>query len=598
MTLRRRHALPCLLLALLGAALLPACGGSDGSDGRSGRDGANALVSVAAEAPGAHCANGGSRVTAGTDTNGNGVLDDSEVDSTQYLCGSGNNSSTAQRALIAMHAEPAGAHCTAGGQRVDAGLDANGNNVLDADEVGSTAYVCNGSDGSNGSNGSSGAASLVAITAEPAGAHCAYGGNQVNAGLDRNADGVLDGGEVSSTSYLCNPAPTGLAWVTVAGTTQQAAPDTGYLANNDAAPVVVTLPSNPNVGSVVRVSGLGAGGWQLVPAAGQAVRVSSLGVQAGDTWTQRDSTRNWSDIATSADGTKLVAAEYGGRLYTSIDAGAHWTPRDASRNWRSVASSADGTRLVAVVFNGQIYTSTDSGLTWTPRESTRSWASVASSADGVRLIAATRLGQLYTSTDGGASWTPRESSRDWYSVASSADGMKLVAVADSDQVYTSTDGGVSWTPRESTRMWQSVASSADGSKLVAAVYTGQLYTSTDSGVTWTPRENVRFWQSVSLSGDGQHLLASGGGLFTSDDGGLTWAPHETGVAWGGTAISADGSRMAAVMAGVGVLRTSASWTTMGSDGGIAGGPFDAVELQYLGNGRWSVLSFVGSLSAW
>ena len=35
--------------------------------------------------------------------------------------------------------------------------------------------------------------------------------------------------------------------------------------------------------------------------------------------------------------------------------------------WTSVASSADGTKLVAVENNGQIYTSTNSGASWTLR---------------------------------------------------------------------------------------------------------------------------------------------------------------------------------------------------------------------------------------
>ena len=38
-------------------------------------------------------------------------------------------------------------------------------------------------------------------------------------------------------------------------------------------------------------------------------------------------------------------------------AGATWTARDSSRSWTSVASSADGSKLVAVVNSGQIYTS-------------------------------------------------------------------------------------------------------------------------------------------------------------------------------------------------------------------------------------------------
>ena len=46
-----------------------------------------------------------------------------------------------------------------------------------------------------------------------------------------------------------------------------------------------------------------------------------------------------------------------GQIYTSTDSGGTWSPRDTSRAWYAVASSADGSKLVAVVYGGQIYTS-------------------------------------------------------------------------------------------------------------------------------------------------------------------------------------------------------------------------------------------------
>jgi len=51
----------------------------------------------------------------------------------------------------------------------------------------------------------------------------------------------------------------------------------------------------------------------------------------------------------------------GTRIYTSTDSGVTWTPRENIRDWLGVASSADGSKLVAIAFQGQIYTSTDSG---------------------------------------------------------------------------------------------------------------------------------------------------------------------------------------------------------------------------------------------
>src|SRR5216683_1139178 len=74
-------------------------------------------------------------------------------------------------------------------------------------------------------------------------------------------------------------------------------------------------------------------------------------------WTERASNQRWQSVASSSDGTKLVACVYGGKIYTSTDSGANWTERASNRNWRSVASSSDGTKLVACVYGGRIYTS-------------------------------------------------------------------------------------------------------------------------------------------------------------------------------------------------------------------------------------------------
>ena len=101
-------------------------------------------------------------------------------------------------------------------------------------------------------------------------------------------------------------------------------------------------------------------------------------------------------LAISA-GINHVAAQGIGTIWTAQNSG--------SRNWSSVASSADGIKLVAVDFGyigsrGQIYTSNDSGVTWTAQNNApaAAWQSVASSADGTKLVAGVQGGQLYTST--------------------------------------------------------------------------------------------------------------------------------------------------------------------------------------------------------
>ena len=260
----------------------------------------------------------------------------------------------------------------------------------------------------------------------------------------------------------------------------------------------------------------------------------------------------WNALASSADGSLLVAAVDGGSLYTSTDAGLNWVARDSNRNWEAVASSSSGANLVAAADGGRIYTSTDSGATWTPRESSRNWKSVASSADGQRLLAADFGGRLYASSDAGVTWTARESARPWYAVASSSTATNLVAAAYGGAIYTSSDFGTNWVSRTSgSKLWSSVASSSNGQKLVAAEVNGFISTSSDAGVTWTAQTNSgsRFWTSVASSGDGSELVASayGGKLYTSADSGVTWTAQADSRLWVAVAASLDGGRLAAVV---------------------------------------------------
>ncbi len=74
-------------LALMGVSMalgLIACG--DGERGPSGTTGQDALVSLSDEAAGDNCANGGTRIDSGFDTNANGALEADEIASTDYVC--------------------------------------------------------------------------------------------------------------------------------------------------------------------------------------------------------------------------------------------------------------------------------------------------------------------------------------------------------------------------------------------------------------------------------------------------------------------------------------------------------------------------------
>ena len=237
-----------------------------------------------------------------------------------------------------------------------------------------------------------------------------------------------------------------------------------------------------------------ADGTKLVAGAGTTTSLTgylATSPDSGVTWIARDSLRQWVSVASSADGTKLVAANYSGTavpgIYTSVNSGANWGLSVPGSFADGVASSANGTNLVATVNTAQIVTSTNAGTSWVARDSTRAWSAVASSADGSRLIAAVSGGQLYLSSNFGVTWAPVNpvAALSWTALASSADGSRLVAAASSGQVYISTDSGASWNQNFNvpSLTWSGAACSADGSMLVLVANGGQIYTSSQGSTT-------------------------------------------------------------------------------------------------------------------
>ncbi|HYA78990.1 MAG TPA: hypothetical protein VED19_00610 [Candidatus Nitrosopolaris sp.] len=207
-----------------------------------------------------------------------------------------------------------------------------------------------------------------------------------------------------------------------------------------------------------------------------------ISTNAGTTWISNTNVPVLGSLACSADGRKWIASAGSDGIYTSTNSGATWTSKSVPNGfWTAVASSADGSKLVAAMTTNlasyafQIYVSRDSGITWNPTAApSLTWVSLASSADGTKLVATAYVtaytsAAIYTSADSGTNWMLRSASAyHWTSVASSADGNKLIAAANTQPLYVSTNAGNIWTPAISPSVaWQAVASSADGNKLVA-----------------------------------------------------------------------------------------------------------------------------------
>jgi len=403
-----------------------------------------------------------------------------------------------------------------------------------------------------------------------------------------------------------------VGWIPTNGTAIQAVIDTGYLLTNPQL-VTVTLPASPNAGDIVRISGAGASGWRVAQNAGQSI-IGSFSSFNKSPWTPSSaSPLNWRAIASSAEGSRLVAVASitGGGIYISIDSGLTWSGPFgpiSGGNWYAAASSTDGSKLPAAVNGGYIYT--NSGTAWTAAFGPANWIALASSADGTKLIAAASGLGLYTSGNSGATWASVLGSANWISVASSSDGTKMVAAISGGGIWGYS--GASWVQQTgvpSSGTWSSVASSADGTKLVAVANGGGIYTSINSGGSWLPQTGglpaSAAWSSVASSADGSKLAAgiNGGGIYTSSNFGVTWAQQTNAPveSWNAIAASADGTKLAAAInnttsGGIYVSEASTlSATTVGTSGYLIGGQGSAVELQSIGNNQFMPVSFSGNI---
>lgn len=276
---------------------------------------------------------------------------------------------------------------------------------------------------------------------------------------------------------------------------------------------------------------------------------------------------NWVGVASSADGTKIVAIPGATPvIYRSTNSGLAWEPIPTPSEFWSISCSADGQRLIAAANN--VYLSEDAGNTWNvATDSGVHGVCAALSADGNRLVVVDYSGAIYVSTNSGSSWTQTQSpsvNSPWTTAASSADGTTFMAAGSAGyhgvvgKVAISTNCGATWWTADlpGDTGWRCAAVSADGSKLVVAAGSGSdsapwIYISADRGLTWTAAgAPLLRWTSLTASADGMTIAAAGGetssSIYVSTNGGGTWATPGAPVAsWSSLAYSADGTQLLA-----------------------------------------------------
>lgn len=292
---------------------------------------------------------------------------------------------------------------------------------------------------------------------------------------------------------------------------------------------------------------------------------------SAQTWTQTGApNKGWSSVASSADGTKLVACDPTSSVehgYFTTNSGKAWVTNSVFIGF--AASAADGSKWVGTGSDRGDFVSTNSCITWQPVAISDSGPLVGISADA-GIIAESSF--AYTSTNFGVNWQIKfgmPSGKPFFP----ANGSKWMTF-NSKGLYISTDRGTTWITNSvpSTNIL-TVALSAKGNKIVAIeeryiqglLAPSPVYTSTNSGISWlktTAPSNA--WADVASSADGNKLVAvagplqapysaSKGGIYTSTNGGIDWVSNNIPVNnWSAVASSADGCKLVATIGGGGI----------------------------------------------
>lgn len=94
------------------------------------------------------------------------------------------------------------------------------------------------------------------------------------------ADGTSLQADSAQASGVKWAAASNVVWSEVTGTSQAAAVNSGYITNNVAL-VTVTLPTTAALGTIIEVSGKGAGGWKVAQNSGQTIHFGNVNTTTG-----------------------------------------------------------------------------------------------------------------------------------------------------------------------------------------------------------------------------------------------------------------------------------------------------------------------------
>lgn len=220
----------------------------------------------------------------------------------------------------------------------------------------------------------------------------------------------------ASSDYIYTSSDSGNTWIQKTGSGNRAWNGISLSSNGNLLVACVDggfIYTSSDLGNNwnVRATTLGSKNWAGICSNNEGTRVVAavrndyiyVSSDSGANWTQKISSgsRDWYDVILL--GTNLIFAYTAWEgIYKSSNLGDTWDnilPQSYGQICFDLASSSDGTRLVAVIRGGYIYTSINSGATWveqTHLTNTGDWKNISSSSDGTKLFYSISGGKLYT----------------------------------------------------------------------------------------------------------------------------------------------------------------------------------------------------------
>ncbi|MFW5967257.1 MAG: DUF7151 family protein [Persicimonas sp.] len=166
-------------------------------NGETGPAGEPALIETSDISEGSTCPAGGVEITYGTDTDGDGDIDNEQ--GTEEVC----NGEDADP-IIYSSSSADSSDCPAGGVEIEYGYDTDDDGEID-DSEGSD-VICDGQDGQDGEDGEDGEdgdSGLIEVDTLSSGSSaCPAGGLELTFGVDTTGDGNIDSNEMTQT--VCN----------------------------------------------------------------------------------------------------------------------------------------------------------------------------------------------------------------------------------------------------------------------------------------------------------------------------------------------------------------------------------------------------------